>query len=305
MRYTKGKRCIDKLPQEGALRQLTWRSVARTTAATYANALSTIRAYFGDTPLQEASAKQLCEFFVDTARQRSASTLRNFYSALLKEATAEGWPRLLRVLRSPRLRETYKAACHGSLTVGKPRGAITIDKLQQLVWATPRGPYRSGFILAYAAMLRHQELMDLRVNNLVVDGENVRVTVIGGKAQKARQGHPATASVTVAEGFAIHLPKIIEGRRRTELVFPDWQQAVALAHVARAARIHGWDPALQWTVHSLRHGAATDLRLAGRSELEICAKGRWSSPEIMRSYVHIGGVAASADYGEKRKRARE
>ena len=71
--------------------------------------------------------------------------------------------------------------------VGKKRGAITGDKVKQLcsfLHSKGKGKYAVGVAAAYAALLRHGDLLDLRIRDIVKRGSKYWVAVFGGKGRE-------------------------------------------------------------------------------------------------------------------------
>src|SRR6266568_100414 len=126
-------------------------------------------------------------------------------------------------------------------------------------------------LLAYAAALRREELMSLRVDD--IDWAQGIVTIRPETTKNGRMRHvPVEASV-------LHLVRqYIEGNRRTLIAAYDGE-------VMERVREHVGLPAL--TPHTLRHQRCTILKRAGVSLEDIALIAGHKSTESTRLYIHL------------------
>jgi len=103
-------------------------------------------------------------------------------------------------------------------------------------------------------------------------------------------------SVTVLEpAVATLLRDYVAERKRTaadgELLFGRSKHQLEAAFVAAAGGMGG---ATRFTWHSMRHGGATYLSMAGVRAEDILIRGRWKSLEGLKRYLQTGQAVVAA-----------
>ena len=202
----------------------------------------------------------------------SASRIETFRAALVMHQK-DTMPQSAWYTASTLFKDKFK----GLLRLAKPamvRGAITILKLHQLVSMCDRvglTEYARGFVFGYYALLRHGELMDATVDNLIVGDKLCGLRIFGAKAHADEWDIAPLTDIVVLATF---LKSRGSGRA---LVFPDWDPILANSLIRDAALEFTWELSFQWSFHCLRHGRNTDLTLQKVPEATRRLLGRWRS----------------------------
>ena len=162
------------------------------------------------------------------------------------------------------------------------RGTATFDKIGETMdhcEELHENEYGSGIWLAYNALLRHKELMELTNESYRWRPNGTpQVRIIGGKARAADE---------IEWVDAPHCEETVRRlERRIGKSFPDWIEGKANAIIQETALKHGWDVNLHWVVHSVRRGKATDLSLEGSTIGDIMERGRWKSETVAKDYAN-------------------
>lgn len=168
-----------------------------------------------------------------------------------------------------------------------PRGPITEDYLIKLLPRLPK-KYVIGTTLAYFGLLRHGDVLRLRVGD-VRERTKGRfwLAVWGGKCRDPSE----MEWVDVSEATDLLKP-LIAGRDPEEVLFRMWDPS----EVNKAIRVTAWElkwkKEFTWSFHSLRHGRAVDLRSKGISSEELKVKGRWrsSTHELYQAFPSPSGL---------------
>ena len=156
---------------------------------------------------------------------------------------------------------------------------------------------RALLLVAYEGLLRHSELVSLRVEDLVIEGNGVRASIRlrRSKTDQTAQGRwlvftPATSQ---ALGLWVDRSGLTHGR-----VFRGISSAGNMSEkplcveminriYKRLARKAGLVNVNQAPVsgHTMRVGAARDLLTSGANLARIMAAGRWSKTDTVVRYV--------------------
>jgi integrase len=170
------------------------------------------------------------------------------------------------------------------------RSALTADRLALLfAWMSARPALCGSRLLemiaflraAYCFLARGGELAAARVGDLRRRGDgSTTLFVASSKTDQLARGVEVTSR---DPSLGPALLALVAGRPPSARLFRVSPAAVnaVLRLATRSMRWPGW-----FTVHSCRHGAATDMRRAGRPYEEICAAGRWRSTATVRLYLH-------------------
>jgi integrase len=193
----------------------------------------------------------------------------------------------------------------------KIRGAIVGAMLEQLVRHAVDPLYILGFQLIFHLMLRHDEVVEAMAKDFVEAGRvagnaNPMLRIPFSKGFNLSVGQRAEGQV---EAFApvfldcLEVPwlaALAKGRGPDGFLFPGWCKYKANSIVQECAARFGWDSQLLWSVHSLRHGKATQMRADGVPLDAIRLKGRWSSAEMASHYAAMPSSTSQAQYGRTR-----
>ena len=149
------------------------------------------------------------------------------------------------------------------------RGSATIRKVKNIMdWCETHGEkdYGCGFWLAYHALLRHGELIDLTAAHMRHTTEGVaQIKIVGGKGLPIDHVQWVTA-----EGCAQLVQELM---KRRGFVFPKWDEKRANVIIQATAVAYGWDEDVRWVMHSTRRGGATDMKRDGKSIFDIMETG--------------------------------
>lgn len=211
--------------------------------------------------------------YVLYALEYSSSTVEDYRSAAVKQLQMfEKEPRNWWA-QSPRMRLIVAGLKKRMyLNSKRPRGAITGDLLVKIIPTLPPS-YVVGFVSAYYGLLRHGDVVKLRVRDVRERSTGSSwLTIFGGKGRLAEE----LEWVDVSEATSL-LKDHIRGRDPDESLFPMWDPEKANEFVRICSIELKWDLRLWWTFHSLRHGRAVDLRSAGITAKELKVRGRWRS----------------------------
>lgn len=176
---------------------------------------------------------------------------------------------------------------------------------------------RALLLVGFAAALRRSELAALRLEDLVVDGDGLRVFIAASKTDQDGAGHtrgiaygtdPATCPVHAWQAWLTHRRTHGAGSpaagprspadasvERAFVRVDRWGNlggTLSARSVARivAARADAAGLLGHWAGHSLRRGFATTAYATGSSELALMRHGRWRSTSAMRGYIDEGTV---------------
>ncbi|PHR97598.1 MAG: hypothetical protein COA68_12340, partial [Oceanobacter sp.] len=155
----------------------------------------------------------------------------------------------------------FRKRFSGALSLCKAavcRGGITEEKLAILVNDAPN-TMKLGLLLGYKALLRHSELVNLRVCDVAISGKDAVVTVIGPKGCKEKDGKAAQVFVTRCPGVGRGIKPWIANREGSEILCTNWSRDAANEYIAQVAKKQNWDTKRIWSFHSLRHGHAMDM----------------------------------------------
>lgn len=221
------------------------------------------------------------------AGHRSLSVLEGYRSALLRIHDAQQPP--ITWLRTAIATRLTKALATKALSGHESKGGITRIKLAQLHRALPK-ELKLGVLLAWAALLRHGELCRLRRDQLCIAGDDLQITLYDTKGDKQyiqRKEH----HITIADG-ARKYTKNGPSKGRIDmsipahmLIFPLWDRNAANAAIAAAAKALKWSSNFRWSFHSLRHGAAEQMKLDGVPLADRMRIGRWTSANTCEHYA--------------------
>lgn len=188
------------------------------------------------------------------------------------------------------------------------RGGITYEKVRDMIKSENKLAviHKRAFTLLSATGVRQNQLVDMRLNEWQLErtepsGKKVwRVTV-----RRNKKGVPTTAPGYDTD-FEDHLTNpdwsddideiLADTKKRTTAInsnpylLVNWNAAQARKEVRRLAKKLNWPEALQWVLHSFRHGAAIDafLKNADRSVVDalkaVQEKTGHISIEMIRYY---------------------
>lgn len=263
-------------------------NVKSTTLAKYNARLATLGAFASAIGMTGVTEHVFWKFtYVLFALEYSASTLEEFRSAMALDQkrssllSTEWWTQKLE----------FRIAFSGlkrrlAARFSTPRGPITRDLLLQLMLRLDK-LYAIGCLVAYHGLLRHSELVTMRVRDVRQRTEGtVWIAVFGGKArlQHNMDWVDVTETGDVLQNFIAH-------KQAEDVVFPMWDPEKINRMIQRIAMDLNWDPTLLWVFHGLRHGKAVDLKAEGTPEKTLKVKGRWrsSTHELYQAFPWKGG----------------
>ena len=136
--------------------------------------------------------------------------------------------------------------------------------------------------LGFEGLLRSSEIRTLRKEHLIRT-ENGRwyVRAVGGKGRREDE---IKVYLRDTDAKIERMWMILKKGCPDELIFPNWSAREANNIINDAAIEYKWDPKRIWSMHSLRHGKATDLKLRGVEPGERKSLGRWRSATAEQHY---------------------
>lgn len=159
----------------------------------------------------------------------------------------------------------------------------------------------TAVVLAFDALLRVSEVASLQLQD-VADQKGVDARLNDGVVVSIR--NPKTAdptrgeqqSVTVHDPVVLALLRDYLALRRTaarpnDSLFGRTKNDLERAFTGAAAALGG---TTRFTWHSLRHGGATYMSMAGTPVEDICIRGRWRSLDGVRRYIQTGRAVVAA-----------
>lgn len=183
--------------------------------------------------------------------------------------------------------EGFKKRFKGLLSLcatSRLRGGITVVKLRELCARCPE-EWKLGIILGYTGLLRVSEMKALTKRDIEFAGEDAYARVIGPKGYKASGGRAAKV-------FMVHLPllqeyiaEMVAPLKAGDQICAEWDDKQVNAFIQAVAKELEWDPTMQWSFHSLRHGAAMDLQREGVELSDRKRLGRWKSNRMAQWYA--------------------
>lgn len=159
----------------------------------------------------------------------------------------------------------------------------------------------AAVILSFCALLRVSEIADLKLESIAdqrgVDArlsDGLVITIDYAKTADPRLGQ--RQSVVVRDPVAMTVMREYLALRRavarpTDSLFDRSRQQLETAFTDAAAALGG---TCRFTWHSLRHGGATFLAMAGVRVEDICIAGRWQSLDGVRRYIQTGQAVVAA-----------
>ena len=163
----------------------------------------------------------------------------------------------------------------------------------------------AAIVVAFAALLRISEAAAIRICDVLEVSRAERALVRDGAPQLVLAIHGAkTAAAGEAQSAYVLDPaaaatlqlwldlRVAAGALPTDLLFERTQTELGSAFAAAVARSLG--SRLNYTWHSLRHGGATRLFMAGWSTAEVMRQGRWLHAASAWRYQQSGRAAAAA-----------
>jgi integrase len=144
-------------------------------------------------------------------------------------------------------------------------------------------------LLTFEGYLRNGEACNLRVTDVALPGDARlgSLTGVGGlRIAKAKGGREQWAILSDPLVVAL-LRTYISRLRHCEQLFPNLTSDKFLASLRRGLQWLGFaEP--PYTIHSLRHGHATEDFLLGVSVETIMVKGRWQRLSTAKTYIQTG-----------------
>jgi integrase len=159
----------------------------------------------------------------------------------------------------------------------------------------------TAVILAFDALLRVGEVAELELRDISeqhgVDarlGDALIVTIRFAKTADSTRDE--RQSVTVRDPVVMALVRKFVAERRatarpTDKLFEASMQQLERVFCAAADALNG---VTQFTWHSMRHGGATYLYMAGVPVEDISIRGRWRSLEGLRRYLQTGRATVAS-----------
>ena len=144
-----------------------------------------------------------------------------------------------------------------------------------------------GVLLAFDCLLRLSELLNLSNDDVARPGDPRWTSTLSGVCLRLKQTKTGKQQwVQVRHVFVANwLLSILAARLPKARIF-GFEASVARGLFKSAVAELGLPPAI--VPHSLRHGGATALHLAGMSMEDILLRGRWSSVKSARTYIQVG-----------------
>ena len=247
-----------------------------------------------DYPWLRRYAAQLAERgLAPRTTARKLAALRAFFRVLVEQGVTEANPADL--LASPKLPQRLPRAL-------KPADVAAL--LDRIPASTPLEIRdRALFELAYGCGLRAEELVDLDVASLDLDGEQVRVEGKGGKTRFVPAGEHALAAVRHYLERARHA--LDAGTGEPALFLSKSGRRLSTSDVRRRLRTWARSAAAQGAVHphALRHSFATHLLEGGADLRAIQALLGHSSISTTQVYTRVESARLRAAYERSHPRA--
>jgi len=223
---------------------------------------------------------------------RALASIRAFYRMLLEHGEVPANPADL--LGAPKLPERLPR------TLNAHDVAALLDRIPATTPLELRD--RALFELAYAAGLRAEELVTLRVADLDFDGEQVRVEGKGGKTRVVPAGEPAMRAI------ATYLERgrpALDADGHPALFLSKNGRQLSTSDVRRRLRTWARHAATQGAVHphALRHSFATHLLDGGadlRAIQELLGHASLSTTQV---YTRVESARLRAAYARSHPRA--
>lgn len=177
-----------------------------------------------------------------------------------------------------------------------PTGAVDWEKLlqlQQVCFASGLPMYASGFALALCAGLRHQQLQNLVVSDLLFQssGDDVTLRIRAACKRKGEDGRAVRKEgmAKTAFGAKYLLQHLKEGKADCEKLFPHWCAKTANGIISMTAAVQRWSSSCVWRgMHCLRHGARLSHELSlQRLALQEMQKGGWKTKAMSDYYGKV------------------
>lgn len=145
-----------------------------------------------------------------------------------------------------------------------------------------------GMLLAFAALLRIGEMTNLKVEDFLdQDADDPRVDSAsrsGLRLRATKTGENLFAELKSDQVRRL-LRALVAGKDRKQRIF-EFSADTFRKWMKRAVVSLGLTP--KYTPHSLRHGGATALYMAGVPLETILVRGRWASTKSARHYIQSG-----------------
>lgn len=145
-----------------------------------------------------------------------------------------------------------------------------------------------GTLLSFCGLLRIGELVGLAVEDVLFAGfDDPRVdfaATSGLRLKRTKTGQNLFAELHNDDVVEL-LSSLCKGRRPDARVF-NFSAGTFRTWFKRAVSALGLDD--KYVPHSLRHGAATALYMAGVDIETILVRGRWASTKSARHYIQLG-----------------
>ncbi len=223
---------------------------------------------------------------------RALASIRAFYRMLLEHGEVPANPADL--LGAPKLPERLPR------TLNAHDVSALLDRIPATTPLELRD--RALFELAYAAGLRAEELVTLRVVDLDFDGEQIRVEGKGGKTRFVPVGEPAMRAIAayLERGRAA-----LDGDGHPALFLSKNGRQLSTSDVRRRLRTWARHAATQGAVHphALRHSFATHLLDGGadlRAIQELLGHASLSTTQV---YTRVESARLRAAYARSHPRA--
>lgn len=212
------------------------------------------------------------------------------------------------------LRRTGRVNQNPADLVSAPRAGrklprvLTVAQIESLLESLPSGTPlelrdRAMFELAYSSGLRSEELVDLDVDSVDLDGMSVRVIGKGSRHRQVPIGRPAGAALST--WLERGRPELLDDRSEKALFLSRNGRRLSTSDVARrlAIRVRQAASTAGISPHDLRHSFATHLLEGGadlRSIQELLGHSSISTTQI---YTHLDSARLRDAYSGSHPRA--
>jgi hypothetical protein len=144
-----------------------------------------------------------------------------------------------------------------------------------------------GTLLAFDGLLRINELLHLRKEDIADAGDgrlgfDVKAMALRIRSSKTGPNQWVTVSDPVVRHFVRELVRVLPP---DALLFPVSAQTFRVRFKTACSQLR---LSAHYVPHSLRHGGATRLHLAGVTLEDIMLRGRWASSHSARRYIQSG-----------------
>lgn len=272
---------------------LSMQRVNESTLATYRKAVDNFLEFCNTRRLSVRSRMQLDDHLADFGNSLYESSSRRGQRQLFINAVM-GVELLNPHLKEHLLRSRAVYAGWDKVALGASSPPIPIALLAVIVLRLRRTGHRPaalGIFLAFHALLRIQELVRLRWDDVLLPGD----CRLPHFSRRKRSGGILirVAKTGVLQFVPVFNEKLLSILSASKASFPPEDKVVGstssnLRRLFEESLEHAGCASLGYVFHSLRHGGATNMYLHGYDIATIQATGRWKQTKTCSVYVQAG-----------------